>query len=188
MAQLASAQAVELCTHEGTRLVLLDEDGEPLKPVQADDCCTLCQGPLATTSSVTPGLARPVGYILVTALFGTEGFPTSPPRAPCLRVTPELRGAKATPLAGWALTSRMEGGVTVQGEHGTAHVPREVSWQSGSLQDNQCQTFVTLVRTPAEPGAHVIEDDYGGEYRFDIAPVSRQSSGSSALPPSSILS
>ncbi|MBP0491245.1 hypothetical protein J5Y10_00470 [Roseomonas sp. SG15] len=82
MAQLASAQAIELCTHEGKRQILLDEDGKPVKPVQADDCCTLCQGPMATTPSEPPRLAQPVGYVLVIGLFGAEGLPTTPPRAP----------------------------------------------------------------------------------------------------------
>ena len=82
MTQLASAQAVELCTHEGRQQVLLDEDGKPLKLVQADDCCTLCQVPVATTPSEPPKLAQPVGYELVADLFGTEGLPTTPPRAP----------------------------------------------------------------------------------------------------------
>ena len=82
MAQLASAQLVELCTHEGRRQILVGEDGKPLKPVQADDCCTLCQGPMATPPSVPPILPQPVGYVLVVELFGTEGLPATLPRAP----------------------------------------------------------------------------------------------------------
>ncbi|WP_458097105.1 DUF2946 family protein [Roseomonas sp. WA12] len=82
MAQLASAQLVELCTHQGTRQILLGEDGKPLKPVQANDCCTLCQGPMAASPSEPPILPQPAGYVLVVELFGAEGLPTTPPRAP----------------------------------------------------------------------------------------------------------
>ncbi|MBP0491248.1 YcnI family copper-binding membrane protein [Pararoseomonas indoligenes] len=102
--------------------------------------------------------------IAIRVPHGCEGAATTGIR---LQVPPELRGAKAMPVAGWALTTRMEGGVTVQGEHGTAHVPREVSWQGGNLPDDQYQEFVLLVRTPAEPGATlyfpVVQDCEGGK-------------------------
>jgi len=102
--------------------------------------------------------------IAIRVPHGCEGAATIGIR---LQVPPELRGAKAMPLAGWTLTSRVEGGVTVQGEHGTAHVPRELSWQGGILPDDQYQEFAILIRTPAEPGATlyfpVVQDCEGGK-------------------------
>jgi uncharacterized protein YcnI len=95
---------------------------------------------------------------------GCEGAATAGVR---LQVPSDLRGVRAMPVAGWTLTSRMEGGVTVQGEHGTIHVPREVSWHGGNLPDDQYQEFVMLVRTPAEPGATlyfpVVQECEGGK-------------------------
>ncbi|MCR0982650.1 YcnI family copper-binding membrane protein [Roseomonas populi] len=102
--------------------------------------------------------------IAIRVPHGCEGAATTGIR---LQVPPELRGAKPMPLAGWTLTTRMEGGVTVQGEHGTAHVPREVSWQGGNLPDEQYQEFVMLVRTPSEQGATlyfpVVQECEGGK-------------------------
>jgi uncharacterized protein YcnI len=116
---------------------------------------TLDQPSLPADSSVRVAIRVP---------HGCEGTATTGIR---LQVPPELRGLRAMPVAGWTLTSRMEGGVTVQGEHGTAHVPREVSWQGGNLPDDQFQEFVMLLRTPAQPGATlyfpVVQECEGGK-------------------------
>ena len=61
MARAASAQAVELCTHKGRRLILLDGDGRPMQPSRADDCCTLCHGPLGTPAPGSAVMASPGG-------------------------------------------------------------------------------------------------------------------------------
>ncbi|WP_198381100.1 YcnI family protein [Roseomonas sp. KE2513] len=84
-----------------------------------------------------------------------------------LQVPPELRGARPMPLAGWTLTTAMQGGATVAGEHGTFAVPREIAWTGGHLPDDQYQEFVLLIRTPAEPVATlhfpVVQDCEGGK-------------------------
>ncbi|WP_342666334.1 DUF2946 family protein [Muricoccus aerilatus] len=82
MAQLASAQLVELCTHEGTRQTLVGDDGQPIKASQAVDCCTLCFGPAALPVAEPYAVPLPVAYVLVAEHFGREGLPSSPPRAP----------------------------------------------------------------------------------------------------------
>lgn len=82
LAQIASAQVVELCTHEGIRQALVGEDGQPIKAAHAIDCCTLCFGPAALPTAEPSALPLPVAYVLVAEHFGREGLPSSPPRAP----------------------------------------------------------------------------------------------------------
>ncbi|MBP0492654.1 DUF2946 family protein [Pararoseomonas indoligenes] len=83
MARAATAQAVELCTHGGRRLVVLDKDGRPLQPAQADDCCILCHGPLGPAA---PGPAVATGaaanILPMAEPFRRPGLPALPPRAP----------------------------------------------------------------------------------------------------------
>ena len=81
MARMATAQAVELCTHEGKRRVLLDESGAPVEAAQDAGCCTPGPGP-ASMPPEPPRLAQPVLYVLATSAGDREGLPTSPPRAP----------------------------------------------------------------------------------------------------------
>ncbi|WP_332844183.1 DUF2946 family protein [Roseomonas populi] len=82
MAQLASAQLIELCSHDGTRRILVGEDGQPIKASQTVDCCTLCFAPAALPVAEPVAVPLPVAYALVTEHFGREGLPSSPPRAP----------------------------------------------------------------------------------------------------------
>ena len=84
-----------------------------------------------------------------------------------LQVPPELRGARPMPLAGWTLTTVMQGGASVAGEHGTVAVPHEIAWAGGHLPDDQYQEFILLLRTPADAGATlhfpVVQDCEGGK-------------------------
>ena len=81
MARMATAQAVELCTHEGKRRVLLDESGAPVKPAEDAGCCTPGQAPAAVPPE-PPGLAHPIRYALFAGPYGRPGLPAIPPRAP----------------------------------------------------------------------------------------------------------
>ncbi|MFT8246497.1 DUF2946 family protein [Roseomonas sp. BN140053] len=82
VAQLASAQAVEICTHDGRRIALLGDDGSPVQPAQAMDCCSLCHSPLGIAPPEPPQVAQPVAYNAVAAPFRAAGLPVHPPRAP----------------------------------------------------------------------------------------------------------
>ncbi len=78
LAQLASAQLVELCTHDGLRQILIDEDGQPVRINQAPACCTLCFGPAALPVAAP----SPIAYALVAGHFPQERLPTNTSRAP----------------------------------------------------------------------------------------------------------
>jgi hypothetical protein len=82
MAAASSALAVELCSPGGKRIVLLDENGQPVQRDHATDCCALCQGPAAAPAPQPMAVASPAGYVLVTAPQGRAGLPSTPPRAP----------------------------------------------------------------------------------------------------------
>jgi hypothetical protein len=82
LARLASAQLVELCTHDGLRQVLIDKDGHPVEADRAPDFCTLCFGPAALPVAEPVAAPSPVAFALVAEPFSREGVPTSPPRAP----------------------------------------------------------------------------------------------------------
>ncbi|WP_458095132.1 DUF2946 family protein [Roseomonas sp. WA12] len=82
MAQLASAQLIELCSHEGARQILVGKDGQPIKVSQPVDCCTLCFGPAALPVTEPFTVPMPLAYVLVAEHFGREGLPSSPPRDP----------------------------------------------------------------------------------------------------------
>ena len=82
MARLADSQAVEICTHEGFRTLLLDAEGQPIDLTKPMECCALGLGPLAILPA-PPG-APPVR--LTFAILATpgrmEGLPHFPARAP----------------------------------------------------------------------------------------------------------
>lgn len=82
LAQLASAQLVELCTDDGLRQILIDEDGQPVKVDQAPACCTLCFGPAALPVAEPVAAPSPIAYALVAGRFSRRRLPISPPRAP----------------------------------------------------------------------------------------------------------
>ncbi len=78
LAQLASAQVVELCSHDGLRQILIDEDGQPVEADRAPDFCTLCFGPAALPVAEP----SPIAYALVAGRFPQERLPTNTSRAP----------------------------------------------------------------------------------------------------------
>jgi hypothetical protein len=82
MTSLAAAQRVTICTHDGTRDVLLDEDGRPVEQIRVADCCTLCQWPQATEPPAAQQPAIPMRPVIVAEPYGRPGFPVAPPRAP----------------------------------------------------------------------------------------------------------
>jgi hypothetical protein len=82
LAMLGRATAVELCTHSGTRTVLVDENGQPVEASHDSTCCDLCQGPAAIEPAGPQAPDHRVLYLAVAHPAGRAGLPPFPPRAP----------------------------------------------------------------------------------------------------------
>ncbi|MCR0982648.1 DUF2946 family protein [Roseomonas populi] len=82
MERAASAQRVELCTHDGQRSILLDENGKPVQPAPATDCCSLCQWAMGDAPPGPAMVIRAITFLLAAEPFRHPGLPHSPPRSP----------------------------------------------------------------------------------------------------------
>ncbi|MGX9964147.1 DUF2946 family protein [Roseomonas sp. F4] len=82
MARLADSQAVEICTHDGIRILLLDAEGQPIEPVKAMECCALGLGPLAILPAPPTALAIRSTFAILPTPRRMAGLPPFPPRAP----------------------------------------------------------------------------------------------------------
>jgi hypothetical protein len=82
MARLADSQAVEICTHEGFRTLLLDAEGQPIDLTKPMECCALGLGPIAILPA--PPAAPPIrlAFAVLPMPRRMEGLPPFPARAP----------------------------------------------------------------------------------------------------------
>ncbi|TPG58094.1 hypothetical protein EAH89_09005 [Roseomonas nepalensis] len=82
LGMLGRAVAVELCSPDGARTVLLDEEGRPVEPGHAAACCDLCQGPAAIAAEAPRAPALRVAPAAAAPPRGRAGLPPLPARAP----------------------------------------------------------------------------------------------------------
>ncbi|MCR0983419.1 DUF2946 family protein [Roseomonas populi] len=82
LAALASATRVELCTHEGTRTVLLDDEGRPVQAAPDLTCCDLHAAPAALAAPEPAVLALRPSHPAPPPEPTRAGLPPLPPRAP----------------------------------------------------------------------------------------------------------
>ncbi|MBP0494060.1 DUF2946 family protein [Pararoseomonas indoligenes] len=79
---LAGAVRVELCTHEGTRTVLLDEEGRPVPTAPDLSCCDLHAAPAALAAPEPAVLALRLSHPAPPPEPSRAGLPPLPARAP----------------------------------------------------------------------------------------------------------
>src|SRR3954468_12787591 len=83
LAAEAGGHAIEICTGEGMRSLVLGEDGQPQAPApHAHDSCPLCPGSLAPAPQAPAGAALPARWSLAALAPRRAGLPPAPPRAP----------------------------------------------------------------------------------------------------------
>jgi hypothetical protein len=82
LAMLGRITAVELCSHEGARVILVDENGKPVEKSHDLSCCDLCQAPAAIEVAGPQAPQRRIAYAVVAHPPGRAGLPPFPPRAP----------------------------------------------------------------------------------------------------------
>lgn len=75
--------AVEICSAEGIRTLVIGEDGLPRSPAApAHDSCPLCPGGAAPGPEAPAVAAIPVRYFAADRTARVAGLPPAPPRAP----------------------------------------------------------------------------------------------------------
>ncbi|WP_439597711.1 hypothetical protein [Falsiroseomonas sp.] len=82
MARLADSQLVEICTHEGIRILLLDAEGQPIDLAEPMECCALGLGPLAILPQPPTAPANRLSFAVLPEPPRPAGLPPFPPRAP----------------------------------------------------------------------------------------------------------
>ena len=82
LARLGEAMLVELCSPHGPRSLLVDGEGQPIKPEAAADCCDLCLAPASAPPPASAIPPVPVAFAPSAASPARPGLPPLPPRAP----------------------------------------------------------------------------------------------------------
>ena len=84
LAAAAGGHGVEICSAEGLKTVLLDDEGRPVpEPAPGHDatCPGRC-GPAAVEPPAPPSAAMPIVWARVAPVRSAEGLPVAPARAP----------------------------------------------------------------------------------------------------------
>jgi periplasmic copper chaperone A len=98
----------------------------------------------------------PAGSEQIVALTVPHGCDGSPTTKLAVKIPAAVTSAKPEPKAGWTITiaPRSGGGsAAVAGEESDGAPVDSITWQGGSLPDDQVDTFAILVAAPDTPGA-----------------------------------
>ncbi|MFC7475840.1 DUF2946 family protein [Dankookia sp. GCM10030260] len=83
LAATAAGHAVEICSADGIRTLVIGEDGQPQAPEQhAHDSCPLCPGSAAPGPAAPAAGAAALRYFAAGLAPRAAGLPPSPARAP----------------------------------------------------------------------------------------------------------
>lgn len=85
LAPLATSggHAIEICSAEGIRTVVIGADGQPQAPAApAHDSCPLCPGGAAPGPEAPAVASLPVRYFAAEHVIRVAGLPPAPARAP----------------------------------------------------------------------------------------------------------